>query len=97
MSNKLTDDKLKELILEVLQEKVSIDLKDDLDDIDKLRSKLGFSGSPSSLGADDDQIAKSLKSLVDLDKDPVDTLDDDDFKAAFAKDPKNKEFKAANF
>jgi len=63
MANKLTKEKLEELIKEVLNEEVSIDLKGKLNDIEQLRTDLGFVKNPPSLGGNARDIKKNIKKL----------------------------------
>jgi len=95
MSSKLTSKKLDLLIEQVLMEKtININLKDKLNDIDKLRADLGFAGNPPQLGSDANAVKGNIEKLVNLDKDPDSTLDNDDFKKAFS-DPNSDEYQTA--
>ena len=69
-------------------------LKGKLGKIDDLRTDLGFTGNPPQLGSDDDAVKDNIRSLVNLDKDPASTLDNDDFKKAFS-DPNSDEYQTA--
>jgi len=93
MANKLTSKKLEELIEQVLNENISIDLKDKLGDIEQLRKDLGFVKNPPSLGGNVRDIKKNIKNLTKLEN-PPNTLDKEDFEDAFA-NPNSDEYQTA--
>ena len=90
MAKKITEDSIKKLIEEVLNE---VDISITGPSIKDFRKDLDFSGYKGSGSS----TKSKLKKLINIDPTPADTLDDDDFTKAVAKGASSPEYEIADW